>query len=195
MPALELLPGTFIANCGLLRTGKTMNMVRIAQFAKVRGAMRVVTNFTCGFGDYRVRSEAELFDEKVVSNCILCLDEMQTITDSREFGKNVDLTKWLIWLGKLGVVLLYTTPKFGMVDVRLRQLTGWIYLCERRRIKGEWFTVAQLAYYGESMGDEAVGMGKTMFRQRDYWGVYDTLDRETALVSASPPKTARSRSA
>jgi hypothetical protein len=180
MTRLEFLPGTFIGSCGLLRTGKTMNMVRMAQFCK-RGGMRVVTNFTCSFADARVSTLADLFDESVVSNCILCLDEVQTIIDSREFAKNAEVTRWLIWLGKLGVVLCWTTPTPAMADIRLRQLTGWLWLCSRTVHRGDWVTVAQLVYTASSPEGQGVDMGKSVFRQKDYYGLYDTLDRNTSL--------------
>lgn len=190
MAGLELLPGTFVCSMGYLRSGKSMNTTRIAAFGKRVLGMRVVSNFTLSFADYRVTSLEELRDEKIVSGCILCLDEMQTILDSRGFGdkEQMDLSRWLIWLGKLKVVLLYTTPHFGMVDVRLRQLTQWLYMCRSTTMRGARHTIASLYSYS-GIGDELEPISKSVFRHSDYYNAYDTLDRNTSLGRYNTPNT------
>ncbi|NJO00793.1 MAG: hypothetical protein HC880_03075 [Bacteroidia bacterium] len=48
--------------------------------------------------------------------------------DSRSFSKNAELTEWFTLVRKLGIRLHYTAQHVQMVDIRIRQLTSFIFL-------------------------------------------------------------------
>lgn len=183
------LPGLIWGHFGYLRAGKTMEMSRKAAMLKREYGWPIVSNYNLAISDYRLRYYEELFDADVVSTVVLCLDEAQTILDSREFANQAAITRWLIWLGKLKVVLLYTSPKPGMVDKRLRELTRYISFCTLlelpQHIGGNRSSVQN---YKLDMIGFAYPAGNHSFRHQPLYSLYDTYDRDTALTYKNPPK-------
>lgn len=170
-----LPPGTIIANTGLLRMGKTMNATRLAYLEYLEGA-RVYTNYDTSFSE-RIDSMPQLF---AITQGVVVLDELQATLDSREFSKNVGLTHWLTLIGKMGLSLIYTAQSFGMVDIRVRQLTGWLYAAEKKIYPGGNPTTV-LALYAVAPTGMAFLRRRLLMPHEPLYPLYDTLDTKVVL--------------
>lgn len=170
-----LPPGTIIANTGLLRMGKTMNATRLAYVEHLAGS-KVYTNYDTAFSE-RIQNMPQLFN---VKEGVIVLDELQATLDSREFSKNIGLTHWLTLIGKMGLSLIYTAQHFGMVDLRVRQLTGWLYMAEKKFYpNGQPATV--LALYSVSPMGMALLQRRFIMPHKPLYRLYDTFDRRVVL--------------
>jgi hypothetical protein len=92
--------------------------------------VNVYHNYKCHFG----RRLEGIRDLVSVQNGLLCIDEMQSLLDSRAFGKNVDITQWLLLIRKFGLGLFYTTQHISFVDKRLREITD-VLLVHQKGLK------------------------------------------------------------
>jgi hypothetical protein len=172
--------GTFVASCGYLRAGKTMNMVRMAKEHHDAG-WNVVANVQLTFGE-RVRSVEHLQE---LNNCVLCIDEAMWLFDSRSFAANVDLTQWLTLLGKRNIILLYTVQSFGMVDKRLRELTPIVFNCMRVNNARQGASVVQMCDHDANTASLRP-RGKMVLLHRHYWDLYDTYAEDFIIKSENP---------
>lgn len=193
-----LPPGCFIANTGLLRMGKTMNATRLAAIEYLQGRA-VYTNYDTSFSN-RLQNMAELFS--IPQGSCLVLDELQSMIDSREFSDNIGLTHWLTMLGKDGISLIYTVQGFGMVDLRLRQLTGYLYFAERKmHVNIPARTTSILALYQVSPSGDAIRLKRIKLRHALLRPLYNTFDKNVVLgqgegdIAISPVARAAAKAA
>lgn len=189
-PKLQYYPGTFAASTGFLRAGKTMNAVRIAAMLYRRG-WPVVSNVSIQFAR-RIQYIQELLE---VRQSVIVWDEIQATLDSRDWGsdKARNLTQEGILFGKRGNIVLYTCPHFGMVDVRFRQLTQWVYTCRKVQFREQPVSVLELYWY-PGVGEVYTLVSKRLMYHRNYYGLYSTLDEKVALTnnpSVSVPSSSR----
>lgn len=181
MASAELYyPGDLISCNGYLRQGKTMNMVRLAWKLHQYWGMPVLCNFPVAFGT-RVRFVEDYMNAR---GHILLWDEMQDSLDSREFKNNVEATRQAIKLGKRGNILIYTTPVFGMVDVRFRQITQWVYMAHKPKVG---LTVVTRYWY-PGLGDMIFPRGKLVMYHKHWGPSYDTLEEDTTVLPRPKPK-------
>ena len=173
----QFYPGDFICSCGYLRAGKTMNSVRLALNLHLKG-WNIVSNIDVKFATQRLKYIEELYE---VRNSVILLDEVQATIDSRDFAKNVTVTQQGIYFGKRGNIVIMTTPHFGMLDIRYRQLTRYLFQCRRVVRHGKGYTVVE-PYIHDGM-DNLKSTGKFVMKQELYYGLYDTLDENVALIS------------
>lgn len=173
------LPGDFIGCVGDLRKGKTMNAVRIARSLHRRG-YRVASNIPIVFADTLVQS----FDDFIkLRDCVFVWDEIQASLDSRN-SKSMTvmaLTQESIYIGKRGIILIYTSPSLRMVDIRYRELTRNIYQMTRKAlVRGKWRTRVEWCYQPVGSDQVLMPIGVFALQHERYYGLYDTLwGRET----------------
>lgn len=131
--------GEYVAFCGPLGSGKTLNMTRVAAMDAI-GGRKVYANYPTAFAQ-SIDSIPHLFS---IRDALICLDELQATMDSREFKKAGDLAQWILIVRKLGCSVLYTTQSFGFVDLRVRQITTYVYQCEPASWQGNNATKVEL---------------------------------------------------
>lgn len=163
--------GTIIAFCGLLGSGKTLAMTYFA-LRELRVGRRVRANYDTSCFE-RLENLPQLYTSE---QCVLCMDEFQVNIDSRNFSKNQQFTYWLLLIRKLGVTLIYTTQHINQVDLRLRQITNFIFWCYPHR---PGFSKIDVLRYGGA--DEAYLIRSFVLDQRPIYGLYDTYDKRVAL--------------
>lgn len=168
-------PGTIIAATGLLGMGKTMQIVKLG-YEEWRAGRRVVANFDTCFAE-RLENIPQLI---TVSNCVVLLDEAQTIIDSREFKTNILLTHWVEIIRKDDCTLFYTTQSFGRVDLRLRELTGFLYFAEQH-ISLPAGTASQICRYAVSPTGMAQQLDRFPLLHSWYGPLYRTKDKRVVL--------------
>lgn len=174
---MKFYAGDFICSTGYLRQGKTMNSVRLAYNLYRRG-WRVVSNIEISFQAKRLRTIEDLYETR---NSVIVWDEIQDTIDSRSFATNVEVTKNGIFFGKRGNILIMTTPHFGMLDIRFRQLTQYVFVCRKIAYQGSFSSVVNAFWYS-GVGDELKKLGCFVMPHSPWYGVYDTLDESVRLV-------------
>lgn len=168
--------GEYIAFCGPLGSGKTLNMTRLAAYDALQGR-RVAANYPLVFAE-QITSIPHLYSMR---DRLLCLDELQATMDSREFKKVGDLAQWILIVRKLGCSVLYTTQSFSFVDTRVRQITSYIYQCEPARWGGRNATLVEL--YKVRNGDNARLLKKFMMPHSEVlYNLYDSFDYNVKLT-------------
>jgi len=70
-------------------------------------------------------------------NCILCLDEIVTILESRVSGSVLSrlMSYFIMQSGKADVQLIYTSQLDSMADIRLRSLANITIRCRKNKVK------------------------------------------------------------
>jgi hypothetical protein len=179
----QYLPGDFIACTGYLRSGKTMNAVRIA-YALYKRGWNVVANFDVSFASQRLKHIEELYE---VRKSVILFDEVQETLDSRDFKNNVAATQQGVYFGKRGNITIFTLPHFGMLDVRFRQLTQYVYLVRKTRYKGGYASHIHWCWY-PGVGDILKPYGAFVMPHSNKIGaLYNTLDENVKLVPRDAP--------
>jgi len=117
--------GQYIAFQGPLGAGKTLAMTALGAYCYA-GGHTLYAHYDCVYAR-PIMSVSHLFR---IRNAVLMLDELQSIVDSREFKKNVDMSQWAVIVRKLGLTILYTTQFLGQVDLRIRHVTSFVYMSE-----------------------------------------------------------------
>lgn len=103
--------------------GKTLTMVKDA-FKFLNKGWLVYHNFSMVFGKYIDTKEILAIDKNSeIRNCVLVIDEIQIMFDSRRSMKNVNInfSNFIQQLRKRNIILLTTTQFSNTVDLRLRQ--------------------------------------------------------------------------
>lgn len=105
--------------------GKTLSMVKDAYKYSSNG-FKVFTNMSnCRVGVFKENEEILSINKenKEFFNCVLVIDEIQSLFDSRRSMKksNLDFSYFLQQIRKRNIILLCTTQYSNTVDLRLRQ--------------------------------------------------------------------------
>lgn len=109
----------FIGNLG---SGKTLSMVYHGYKEFLKGR-KIYSNFNLDFEHEKLTFKMikdYVKTSNQLKNCVLLLDELHILIDSRSSFKNKLLTYFILQTRKRGVDLYGTTQFFGQVDVRLR---------------------------------------------------------------------------
>ncbi|MFW6130088.1 MAG: hypothetical protein ACOC56_02815 [Atribacterota bacterium] len=103
--------------------GKTLSMVKDG-YEYHKNGWKVYRNFFCLFGEYITNEEILNLDKTTtLKNCVIMIDEIQTLLDSRRFmgNKNVNFSHFIQQLRKRNITLLATAQFSNNVDLRFRQ--------------------------------------------------------------------------
>lgn len=126
-----------IAYVGLLGKGKTLGMTAYGKQAFDEGK-KILSNYKLSFGELVNPLELVGFE---IERAELLLDEGYVLFDSRE---NPKAKKYLTYFAKQSrkreVNICYTTQRLMDVDVRLRQITEKIVLCNKYEGRGFLYT-------------------------------------------------------
>lgn len=167
--------GEYIAFCGALGSGKTLNMTRLAAMDALDGR-RVFANYPTTFAE-PILSIRHLYS---IRDSLICLDELQSTMDSREFKKVGDLAQWILIVRKLGCSVLYTTQAFTFVDTRVRQITSYLYQCEAATWSGGNATMVEL--YKINAENAKLLKKFLMPHSEALYGLYDSFDYQVKLT-------------
>lgn len=115
---------------GTMGAGKTLAQTMIALAMAEATNVPIYANYEIKHPNYRpVGSMKELWD---ANNAIFAFDEMWITLDSRGWKNNIDITQWVNQVRKKGLLVLYTTQHISQVDIRVRNGTDILVLCERK---------------------------------------------------------------
>lgn len=169
--------GEYIAFCGPLGSGKTLNMTRVAAMDAI-GGRNVAANYPTSFAR-PIRSIPDLFS---LRDTLILLDELQATMDSREFKKAGDLAQWILIVRKLGCSVCYTTQSFSFVDTRVRQITSYVYQCEPATWDGMNATKVELYAVRNEVG--RLIRKFIMPHSELLYSLYDSFDINVKLTEA-----------
>lgn len=82
-----------------------------------------------------------------IKNSIIVYDEIYLDLDSRYWWKNEEILNFFLQLRKRNNYLIYTTQHIKQVDIRLRNLTDYIFYCFKRRWGFKIFVFDGYQYY------------------------------------------------
>jgi hypothetical protein len=121
---------------GKMGGGKTYSMTFFGKRMLDKG-FSIISNYTLSM-KHRLITKEEIQkygsdSSEMLKDCVLMLDEMQTIMDCRSSQKNRMLTFFVLQTRKRGVNLFYTTQNFHAVDRRLRDNTDFLVDCTALR--------------------------------------------------------------
>lgn len=129
-----------IAFIGVMSAGKDVIGVKFLRWCLANKRKRVIANCWLNLGDeidfirltteelYLKHKEPEFFRDSY-----LYITELHTILESRSSNAliNKNFTMFLTQIGKLGCKVIYTSQLQGQIDLRLREWTPYMFLCER----------------------------------------------------------------
>lgn len=167
-------PGDFIACLGDLRMGKTMNAIRLARMLHRQG-WQVYSNIPISFAAGRTATVTQFFE---LRDCVFVFDEIQATLDSRNSHAKLlmRLTQESIYIGKRGIILIYTSPSLRMVDIRYRGLTRHVYLMTAKAlVQGRWITRVEWCKHSVDTDMLLERKGVFPLYHDQYYGTYPTL--------------------
>lgn len=174
-------PGTFWCFQGTLGSGKTLSMSICGALASF--TQPVYANYETSFAR-PIESIAHLFQ---LRDAVLLLDEFQSMLDSREFKKNVELTQWILIVRKLGLSIFYTTQFLGQVDLRVRHVTERVFCCQKSRYFGQKASkITRVDWAGEG---GRINSSFVVLHQEALYRLYNTRDYKVKLTSTGREST------
>lgn len=103
--------------------GKTLSMTRDAYKYYLQG-YRVFSNYSLTFSEHITNNEVlALNRDSNLYNCVLVLDEIQLLFDSRNFrdSSSISFSNFIQQVRKRNIIILATTQYVNTIDKRLRQ--------------------------------------------------------------------------
>lgn len=112
---------------GAMGSGKTLIETILAYFFKIQYNIPVYSNYTLKFGTKI--SPLDLLTYKY-NNCVICLDELHTIFDSRVSGRKVNRlgSYFIAQTRKKNIIFIGTSQLNSSVDLRFTDLADYTIL-------------------------------------------------------------------
>lgn len=122
------IPRRVLGFVGFLGGGKTLLMTIFEYMFSLEGT-KVLTNYKTTFSETIAPTDLLEFKPK---NCVLGIDEIGTLIDSRINSK---ANRYISYFGlqsrKRHVFILWTSQFAGLFDKRFRFISNWVFLCQR----------------------------------------------------------------
>lgn len=157
----------FMGNMG---TGKTLGQSIVASIVSKKTGLPIYANYGLK-GAKPVNKLSQLWD---LPPCILCLDEIWINMDARLWKDNVTLTRFINQTRKKGLLVLYTTQHIRQVELRVRNATDILVMCERKN-KGHWYSFIDWQY-------RFIGRKFFLDNPARFWDIYDTFELVSPIM-------------
>jgi len=156
---MGILQDLIVQYIGRRGAGKTLTMTKDVVNYYYSG-WKIYTNYDLYGIEYTKLTNDEiinLINLDHIRNCVIAIDEIQTVIDSRKFAKdsNMDFTYFIQQIRKRGIVLLATSQFLDNVEKRFRQHID--LLVKPRAVymeSGNWVVTAK---YIDSTSEEDTG--------------------------------------
>ena len=165
--------------------GKTTAMIKDALNYHSCG-WRVITNMeSVPFADEVVDSMdvIQMIDREDVNDCVLVLDEIQTIIDSRRSASkhNVSFSNFIQQIRKRNIIVIATTQFFDTADKRFRAHTD-VLAYPSKEVFDDGTMVITVKYVDRTAMDVLEGVGMVSFIANDVWNYFDTNELHKNVV-------------
>lgn len=158
---------------GDLGAGKTLSAVALAVSLASGSGVPLLSNMTIQGAEKieTVEDWAKISSYRHTGSVVL-LDEAQSVLDSRtsQTKGQVRFTEFLMYLRKMRCVVIFTTPSYNMVDLRVRERLN--FRIHVSRVRGRVIWDIYDAYTDEFQKSR-------VFKQerfQSYYGLYDTYE-------------------
>lgn len=155
---------------GKMGSGKTLCMTMLAHWYYTKGS-EIFANYSLKFPyksiDYNKIKGLDI----EFQNSVLLLDEIHTFIDSRASmtNRNKAVSYFITQSRKRQLIFMYTTQRWGQVDVRMRNNTDYVFKCrktESENKKNVYINIEMYNYDGK--------MRRLKIRANPYFNLYDT---------------------
>lgn len=158
-------------------TGKTIGMIKDGIRYKEKG-YKILSNFWTNFSEI-VPNEfiLELDKHADLYNCVILIDEIQTLFDSRSFAtqSNKTFSYFLQQIRKRNIHILCTTQYSNTIDLRLRQHIDIVafpqFIKEFNICKIKYFDITQQESF-----DQKMIYGEIWFKAEKLFDCYNTKE-------------------
>jgi len=163
---------------GRMGAGKTLIMSILMEYLHHQLGVPLAANYGL-FGASRVFAMSDIWE---LNYGILGLDEIWLTADARQSAQNVFFSQLVNQSRKKKLILFYTTQHIRQVDVRVRNATDILIMCEKTPT-GHWVQIIDWQYR------EMKRKYFITFQQaRKFYGVYDTYEVLQPLENDGPYK-------
>lgn len=113
---------------GKMGTGKTLSMSILAEYFSIKSGSSLYANYALQ-NSQKINSLNQVWQ---LENGIFCFDELWLTMDSRLYNDNVVMTRWINQTRKKKMVIFYTTQHIRQVELRVRNATDILIVCEKK---------------------------------------------------------------
>lgn len=149
---------------GKMGAGKTLSMSIIASYLSRATGAPLAANY----GLKGAKPIESLNDVRDLDSSILCFDEIWLSADARAWKDNVQLTQWVNQTRKKKMVVFYTTQHIRQVEMRIRNGTDILIVCEKKP-EGHWLTFIDWQY-------KSIGKRFLIQNASRFYPIYDTYE-------------------
>ena len=169
---------TIVLYLGRRGAGKTLSMVKDA-YLYLKSGRRIITNMnTLKFGDKMSNEKIlKLSKDSDIYNCVLVIDEIQLLFDSRRSMKkeNITFSNFIQQIRKRGIIMLGTTQFDNTIDKRLRDHCDIIALPKINKD----LLLCRIKYLDPTSSQDVENDGileysSVVYDMRDIFKLYDT---------------------
>jgi len=117
---------------GRMGQGKTLSMTVLGCYLAYKTKSSIVSRHKVNIaGTKQIKTVEDIW---ATGRTVLMWDEIWIDVDSREYDKNVDLSRFAMYTRKKEIIMMYTAQHFSQVEKRIRKATDIIISCEKRII-------------------------------------------------------------
>lgn len=161
---------------GGLGQGKTLSMTAYAHRLREKTpGTKLYANYGL-LGAIPIRSFNDLLRAE---DGILCLDEAHISLDSRNFKdrSSQKMTHWLLQTRKANLIVMMTSQRFNQIDMRARNATDTIVICERLgKVREPRFRLKFIDW-----NTQKIGRVETIWNPSKFYGLYNTYEKIHAI--------------
>lgn len=149
---------------GKMGAGKTLSASILGSYISAATNVPLSANY----GLIRSERLTSMRDFWNLDGGVCVWDEIWLTLDSRLWGDNVAVSRFINQTRKKNLILIYTTQHINQVELRVRQATDILIHCERKP-EGFWLNFIDYQY-------QQVGRRYLIDRPERFYGLYDTFE-------------------
>jgi len=159
--------------------GKTLSQSVFAEYMHAKTGVPIYAN-------YKLKNALpfnKMSDLWAIDNAIVCIDEIWISMDARLWKDNVTLTRFINQSRKKRLIIIYTTQHIRQVEMRVRNATDFLVLCEKKA-GGHWLHFCDWQ-------NRTILRSYFLDKPDRFWYIYDTFELVTPIIMDSNPGEAR----
>lgn len=119
--------------CGPIGSGKSLSMSAFAAELTKQTKIPLFANYPL-IGAKTLTRYKDIIQLELA---IMCVDETHKTIDSRAWKNNIEFSHWLLETRHKGILFCWASQHPGQVDLRLRNNTDFMIVCNRDRHTGK----------------------------------------------------------
>lgn len=160
---------------GTMGAGKTLSQSVFAEVLSLKTGVPIYANY----GLKNARPFNRMSDLWGLDSAIVCIDEIWISMDSRLWKDNVTLTRFINQSRKKRLIILYTTQHIRQVEMRVRNATDVLVMCEKG-VGGHWL-------HFSDWQNRLILRSFFLDRPQRFYHVYDTFELVSPIIMDDNP--------